>query len=165
MVCWLKDHHFSFERFSNKLHMETTMELSTGRRAEWSGMEHVVPLCCRHLLSSSRVLFSSCWRQIQGYENKVAVLWQTALYIARLFHDVLHHRLYHLDLRYLHGTWCTSSKVCFISWCHCWLVRWYNNDKYQSLFDLSRHSEVTGVDCSVETYLELNIHINKWVTI
>ena len=31
VVGWLKDHHFSFERFSNKLHMETTMELSTGR--------------------------------------------------------------------------------------------------------------------------------------
>ena len=31
VVGWLKDHHFSFERFSNKLQMETTMELSTGR--------------------------------------------------------------------------------------------------------------------------------------
>ena len=31
VVGWLKDHHFSFERFSNKVHMETTMELSTGR--------------------------------------------------------------------------------------------------------------------------------------
>ena len=77
-----------------------------GTRAKWRAVEHVVPVCCRHLLSS-RVLFSSCRRLIQGYKNKVSVLWQTAMYIARLrarlgsapvFHDVLHHQVYHLDI-------------------------------------------------------------------
>lgn len=31
VVAGLRVHHFSFERFSNKVHMETTMELSTGK--------------------------------------------------------------------------------------------------------------------------------------
>ena len=31
VVARLKDHHFSFDGFSNKLHMETTIEHSTGR--------------------------------------------------------------------------------------------------------------------------------------
>ena len=130
MVGWLKDHHFSLERFSNKLHMETTMELSTGRGPSeelWS-----MSCLCAAVISSPRSSAPEFYfhhldvrfKSSQGYKNKVSVCWQTAMYIARraglgwapVFHDDLHHDVYHLDICILQSGLIPVSVSVVLAW-------------------------------------------------